>query len=243
MRRYLQPERHHRRGAEAEALGADDGRLHHVEPGLESPVGLQPHAVPQVIQAQRLVRLGETELPGGAGVLDGRQRTGAGAAVIAGDRDEVGVGLGDACGNRADARLGDQLHRHQRARVHLLQIEDQLRQVLDRVDVVVRRRRDQAHARARKAQRGDHVVHFVPGQLAALAGLGALRDLDLQHLGVDQVLRGHAEASGGDLLDLGVLLGAVARRVLAALAGVGTRSQAVHRDRQRLVRLGRKRPE
>ena len=141
------------------------------------------------LHAQRLVRLGEPELPGRAGVLDGGQRTRAGAAVVAGDGDEIGVGLGDPGRHRADARLGDQLHRHQRLRVHLLQIEDQLRQILDRVDVVVRRRRDEADARAREAQGRDHVVDLVPGELAALAGLGALRDLDLQHLGVDQVLR------------------------------------------------------
>ena len=89
----------------------------------------------------------------------------------------------------------------------------------------------------------DHRVDLVPGQLAALAGLGALRDLDLQHLGVDQVGRGDAEATGGDLLDLGHLLGAVARRVLAALAGIGARAEAVHGDGQGLVRLGRQRAQ
>ena len=45
---------------------------------------------------------------------------------------------------------------------------------------------------------------------------------------------------GGDLLDLGVLLGAVARRVLAALAGVGARAEAVHR-RWRALRAPRAR--
>ena len=46
-----------------------------------------------------------------------------------------------------------------------------------------------------------HLVDLVAGQLAALAGLGALRHLDLQLVGVDQVLAGHAEAARGDLLD------------------------------------------
>ena len=40
-----------------------------------------------------------------------------------------------------------------------------------------------------------------PGQLPAFAGLRALRDLDLQLVGVDQVVRGDAEAAGRDLLD------------------------------------------
>src|SRR5690606_26967667 len=109
--------------------------------------------------------------------------------------------------------------------------------------VVVRRRRDQADARARVAQPRDQRIDLAAGQLAALAGLGALRDLDLQHLGVDQVLGRDAEAARRDLLDLAALLGAVAGRVLAALAGVAAAAEPVHRDRQRLVRLGRERAQ
>src|SRR5204862_489572 len=51
-----------------------------------------------------------------------------------------------------------------------------------------------------------------------------------------------AEAPGGDLLDraaaeVSVGVGHVARGVLAALAGVRAAADAVHRDRERLVRL------
>src|SRR2546421_5711735 len=45
-----------------------------------------------------------------------------------------------------------QLHADPRVRVDLLQIVDELRQVLDRIDVVVRRRRDQRHARYRRSE-------------------------------------------------------------------------------------------
>ena len=136
----LASERHHGRGAEAEALGADDGGLHHIEPGLQSSVGLQPHAMTQLVEAQRLMCLGEAELPGRARVLDRGERACAGAAVVAGDGDEVRVSLGHSGRHRADTGLGHQLHRHQRLGIHLLQVEDQLREILDGVDVVVRRR-------------------------------------------------------------------------------------------------------
>src|SRR6185503_10640245 len=102
-------------------------------------------------------------------------------------------------------------------RVRAAQVVDQLLEVLDRVDVVVRRRRDQADARRRVAQPGDVVVDLVAGQLAALAGLGALRHLDLQAVGVDEVVRRDAEAARGDLLDRGTTLVAEAARVLPAL--------------------------
>jgi hypothetical protein len=51
----------------------------------------------------------------------------------------------------------------------------------------------------------------VAGQLAALAGLGALRHLDLDVVGVHQVLAGDAEAAGGDLLDRRAALRVVQR--------------------------------
>ena len=58
---------------------------------------------------QRLVRLGQAQFPGHAGVLDGGVGRGAGAAVVAADQHHVGMRLGDAGGDGADADLGDQL--------------------------------------------------------------------------------------------------------------------------------------
>ena len=131
---------------------------------------------------------------------------------------------------------------HPGGRVDVLEVVDELGQVLDGVDVVVRRRRDQADARGGVAGLGDPRPHLVAGQLPALARLRALGHLDLQVVGVDQVLGGHAEPSTGDLLDRRAPRRVVQPLgVLAALAGVGLAAEAVHRDGQRLVRLGRDR--
>ena len=91
--------------------------------------------------------------------------------------------------------------RDPRLGVDLLQVVDELRQILDRVDVVMRRRADQRHAGRRVAQLGDHLADLEAGQLAALAGLGALGDLDLELAAVVQILGRDAEAARGDLLD------------------------------------------
>ncbi len=98
------------------------------------------------------------------------------------------------------------------------------------------------------AQPGDQLGDFVPGELAALAGLGPLRHLDLQLAAMIQVFRGHPEAAGGHLFDRGTRVVAVRARSevlcrLAAFAGIGTGADPVHRDGQRLVRLRRKRAE
>ncbi len=80
-------------------------------------------------------------------------------------------------------------------------------------------------------------------QLAALAGLRALGHLDLQLVGVDEVVDRDAEAPRGDLLDRRAALVVVALRVLAALARVRLAADRVHRDREVLVRLARQRAE
>src|SRR5206468_3324222 len=129
-----------------------------------------------------------------------------------------------------------------RARIDVLEIEDELRDVLDRIDVVVRRRRDERHAGRRVPDARDDRVDLVTRQLPALAGLRTLGDLDLELVGVDEEVRARAEAGGGDLLDgaappVAVRVVRVARLVLAALAAVRAPADAVHGDREVLVRL------
>ena len=227
-----------RRGREAELLGAEERRDDDVAAGLELAVALDDDAVAQVVEDEGLLGLGQADLPGGARVLDARERGRAGAAVEAGDEDDVGLGLGHARGDRADADLGDELDVDAGLLVGVLEVADELGEVLDGVDVVVRRRGDEPDAGGGPADLGDPRVDLVGRELAALAGLGALGHLDLDVLGEGEVLGGDAEAAGGDLLDLGAALGVVeALARLAALTGVGLAAQAVHRDGEGLVGL------
>ena len=98
--------------------------------------------------------LGDAQLPGQARVLDG----GAGGctgAVVTGDEDDLRAALGNTGGNGADTGLADQLHVDVGVAVGVLQVIDQLGQILDGVDVVVGRGRDQAHAGGAVAGLGD----------------------------------------------------------------------------------------
>ena len=156
------------------------------------------------------------------------------------DQDLVGSALGNTGGDSADAGLADQLDRHACAGVGVLKIEDQLCQVLDGVDVVVRRRRDQADAGRGLTDLGNPGVDLLAGQVATLARLCALGHLDLNLEGAAQVAARHAKARACHLLDGGVLGVTVsqrglAARILAALARVGTAVQAVHGDGHALV--------
>ena len=161
---------------------------------------------------------------------------------MAADQDLVGSTLGHTGGDGADAGLADQLDRHACAGVGVLKVKDQLCQVLDRVNIVVRRRRDQADAGRGLTDLGDPGVDLLAGQVATLTGLGALGHLDLNLEGAAQVAARHAKARACYLLDGGVLGVTVsqrglATRILTALAGVGTAVQAVHGDGHALVCL------
>ena len=176
-------------------LVSSESRPHDdVAAGAKAAVDLEPDAVSQPVLHEHLMCLGQPQLPRQAGVLDRAERSRPGASVVAGDDDVLGLGLRDSGGDRAHAGLGDELDRDLCAGVDALQVVDELGEVLDRVDVVVRRWGDQAHAGERAAQVGNLGVHLGPRELSALAGLGALGDLDLELVGVDEVGRRHAEA-------------------------------------------------
>ena len=240
---HVAADRDQDRRAEAVLLGAEHRRDDHVLGRLDAAVGAQPHARAQAVHDQHLLRFGQTELPRAAGVLDRGERGGAGAAVVAGDQDVVGPGLGHAGRDRADAGDGDELDADLRPRVDLAQVVDELGEVLDRVDVVVRRRRDQRQAGDGVAHAGDEVGHLVAGELAALAGLGALGHLDLELFGHREVARGDAEAAGGDLLDLAVAdivgpVGSYQSGSSPPSPELRARADPVHADRERLEGLG-----
>src|SRR5207302_2360900 len=84
--------------------------------------------------------------------------------------------------------------------------------------------------------------------LAALAGLGTLRHLDLQIVGIDQVFGRDAEAARGHLLDRRAHRVAIwqwleALRLLPTFAGIGLAADAVHRNSQGRVGLAADRAE
>src|SRR5262249_38968388 len=121
-----------------------------------------------------------------------------------------------------------------------LQIVDELLDVFDGVDVVVRRRTDEPDTGRRMARARDPRVDLVARQLTTLAPLCALRHLDLEVSRVDEGLGGPDEATGGPLLDrrspeVAVFITEVAIRVLTTLASVGLAANAIHRNRERLV--------
>ena len=71
-----------RGGREAELLRAEQRGDDHVAAGLQLAVGLHDDPVPQPVEQQRLLGLGQAELPRRTRVLERGQRRRAGTAVV-----------------------------------------------------------------------------------------------------------------------------------------------------------------
>jgi hypothetical protein len=94
----------------AEFLGAEQRADDDIAAGFDLAIGLQNDPAAQIVQHQRLLRFGDAQFPGQAGIFDAGQRRSAGAAAVAADENVIGLGLGDAGGDGADADFADQLH-------------------------------------------------------------------------------------------------------------------------------------
>ena len=167
-------------------------------------------------------------------------RRSAGAAVGAADQHHVGVCFGNARRNGPHPDFRDQLDADARIAIGVLQIVNQLGEIFDGIDIVVRRRRDESHARRGVPRLRNPRIHFASRKLSALAGFCPLRHLDLQFLGADQVLAGHTKAARRHLFDGGIFRIAIRHPnitlgIFAALAGVALAANAIHRNRQRFV--------
>ncbi len=116
-------------------------------------------------------------------MLDGRPRRCASATVVPGNHHVVALALGHTRGDGAHPNFRHQLDADAGMRCHVFQVVDELSQVFNGINVVVRRWRYQAHARHRIPQHTDVLRHLAAGQLPAFAGLGALGHLDLYLIG------------------------------------------------------------
>ena len=123
--------------------------------------------------------------------------------------------------------------------IDVFQVMDQLRQVFDRINVVVRRRRNQTDARNGVAHPRDHVVHFVGRAIDRLRRASHLRDFDLQFIRIDQVMAVTPKRPEATcLIELcreSPLAAARSGPRLRRLRRCSTAADTVHRNRERLV--------
>ena len=181
--------------AKRELVGTQHGHDDDVLGSLQLSVGLQAHLTAQAVHHQRLLCLSKTNL--WRDTSEAHRRGWAGTRTTLGTRDnnQVGLGLGHTGSDGSHATLGNELHADGSRGVDVLQVEDELCQVLDGVDVVMRWRRDERDARNGVTRLGNDLVDLEARQLSALARLSTLCHLDLYLLGIHQVFGSDAKTT------------------------------------------------
>ncbi len=97
-----------RRGREPELLRAEQRGDDDVPPRLQLPVHLDDDTVAQLVHHQRLLCLGEPQLPRRAGMLERVQRARTGSAIVTGDEQHIAQRLGHAGRDGSDSGLADE---------------------------------------------------------------------------------------------------------------------------------------
>ena len=160
-----------RRGGKPEFIRTQKSAHDDVAPCLHLPVHLDGHPVAQPVEHEDLLGFRKPQFPGGARVEDARDGRRAGSAVVARDEDRIGMGLGDSRRHGADAHLGDELHVNARLRIRVFEVVYQLRQIFNRIDVVMRRRGYEPHPGRGVPGFGNPGIDLVAGELTPLSGL------------------------------------------------------------------------
>ncbi len=223
-------DREERGGAETEFVCAKECANDNIARKFQAPIDTERDTRTEPCADQRVVRFAETDFPRQARVFDGRERRRAGTTVVAADGDDVGSSFGNTCGDDSHACAAHELHADARAGIDGAQVMDKLCQVFDAVNIVMRRRRNERGAGRRVADARDVFGDFARRELAAFAGLGALRHFDFELFGMNQIIRGDAESARGNLLDLVGRGGlkAVGVGIFAAFAGVAASADHIH---------------
>ena len=86
------------------------------------------------------MRFGNAQLPRKSGIAHTGARRSTRSAVIAGNEDDIRASFGNTDGNRADTGLRYQLHADTSVAVRIFQIMNELCQILDRINIMMRRR-------------------------------------------------------------------------------------------------------
>jgi len=141
-------------------LGTEQRPDNNIPTGLELPVNLHNNTVTHAVEHESLLRFCKPQLPRCARVLERVQGGCSGATIMPRHKNDIRECFCHPGRNRPDPRLAHKLDVYPRSRVRSLEIVDELLEVFDGVNVVVRGRRDKPHPSGRVASARNPRVHL-----------------------------------------------------------------------------------
>ena len=188
------------------------------------------------------MRFHKSQLPRQSGMVDGSTRRSTGTAVITADKHNIGTGLNYTGSNRTDTHLTYQLDADAGTRISILQVVNQLGQIFNRIDIMMRRRRNQTNACRCTAAFGNPGINLAARQLSAFTGFSTLRNFNLDFIRINKIIAGYAKTAAGNLLNCATLAVTIRQRrktvgILATFAGIALTTDTVHGNSQTFMCL------
>ena len=121
-------------------LCAKHGRNGHIPASHKLSVGFQTNLRTQIVHDQCLVSLGKAKLPRKPRIMNGGSRSSPCTSVIAGNQNNLGSSFGNTCSDCTDAGFRDQFYGNPRIPIGIFKIINQLGQIFDGINIMVRRR-------------------------------------------------------------------------------------------------------
>ena len=119
------------RRSETEFLCSEHSHEHYVAACLELAVYLKPNLTAQTIFHECLLCFGKTNLGRYSGETHARCRRSTRSALGTRNHNEVGLGLGHACGYCSHSALGNEFHADSRLRIDVFKVEYELCKVFN----------------------------------------------------------------------------------------------------------------
>lgn len=145
--------------------------------------------------------LSKTQLPRKTSILDTGPARGTSATIVTRDQDMISLSLSNTRSNNTNANLRNQLDRNPRSGVRALEVVNKLFQILNGIDIVVRRWGNQSNTRSRVTSMSDGTNDLMTRQFTTLTRLRTLGHLNLQLIGISQIVRCNTETTRRNLLD------------------------------------------
>ena len=170
----------------------------------------------------------KSKLPRKSGIMDRTSRCSSCTSVITGDQNQSGSCFCNTRCNRSDTGFRYQFDRNSCILVCIFTVIDQLCQIFDRVNIVMRRRWDQSHTRRRMSGFCYPRVNLSPRQMSTFSRFCSLRHLDLDFFCADKISACNTKTSTGNLFDRRASVGSKALDILSAFTGVWLTVQCIH---------------
>ena len=190
------------RGADVACVRAERDGLEQIGGVADGASDNDRNLITDALITQALINSSQRQLDRDADVVADAGRSCAGAAAVAVDTDDVCTRAGHAGSDCCYIIYGCNLD-HNRLLIFgsLLQRVNQLTQVLDGVDIMMRRRRDRVRALRDHTGLGDIRANLESGQMAADTRFCALTHLDFDSSTGFEVILMYAETAGCNLHD------------------------------------------